>query len=158
MDEPDLFTWLQDWRWHTARDAQTAEAASEVEPLALQVGDIWLALSATPQADVIRVDVLIEPVLEHDVAPWICEELLHWAFSHPYLSDGLQFALAPDGALVACAQLPVEPDMEAPEVHGLLVETVEQANEAWTLIMADALLQAYRADQAPTAGQGHLVV
>ena len=32
----------------------------------------------------------------------------------------------------------------------------KQVNEAWTLIMADALLQAYRAEQAPTAGQASL--
>lgn len=158
MDEPDLVTWLRDWRWTTSHDAQTSEAVPQVEPLALQVDDTWMALSATPQADVIRVDVLIEPELEHEVAPWICEELLRWAFSHPCLSDGLQFALDPDGALVACAQLLVEPDMEAPEVHELLTETAEQVNEAWTLIMADALLRAYRAEQAPAAGQGNLAV
>lgn len=158
MDEPDLFTWLQHWRWNSGHEAQAAQAMHQVEPLALQVGDAWMALSPTPQADVIRVDVLIEPVLEHEVAPWICEELLRWSFSHPYASDGLQFALAPDGALVACAQLALEPGMEAPAVEEQLMETAEQVNEAWTLIMADALLQAYRAEQAPTAGQGSLAV
>jgi hypothetical protein len=158
MDEPDLFTWLQDWRWNTGHDAQTSEAMPHVEPLALQVGDTWMALSATPQADAIRVDVLIEPVLEHEVAPWIFEELLRWSFGHPHFSDGLQFALAPDGALVACAQLAIDPGMEAPEVEELLMETAEQVNEAWTLIMADALLQAYRAEQTPIATQGKLAV
>jgi hypothetical protein len=158
MDEPDLITWLQDWRWNAGHDAQTAEAVPQVEPLALQVGDTWMALSATPQPDVIRVDVLVEPMLEHEVAPWIFEELLRWSFSHPYLSDGLQFALDPDGALVACAQVAVEPGMEAPGVEELLMETAEQVNEAWTLIMADALLQAYRAQQPPTADQGSLAV
>ncbi len=158
MDEPDLFTWLQVWRWNTGHDTQPAEAVPPVEPLALHVGDAWMALSATPQADVIRVDVLIEPELEHEVAPWICEELLRWAFGHPYLSDGLQFALDPDGALVACAQLAIEPGMEAPDVEELLMETAEHVNEAWTLIMADALLQAYRAQQPPTADQGSLAV
>ncbi|AOS79876.1 MULTISPECIES: hypothetical protein [Hydrogenophaga] len=158
MDEPDLFTWLQHWRCNTGHEAQAAQAMPQVEPLALQVGDAWMALSTTQQPDVIRVDVLIEPVLEHEVAPWICEELLRWSFGHPYLSDGLQFALDPDGALVACAQLAIEPGMEAPAVEELLMETAEQINEAWTLIMADALLQAYLAQQPPTAVQGSLAV
>jgi hypothetical protein len=158
MDEPDLFTWLQDWRWTTGHDAQTAEAAPQVQPIALQIGDTWMALSATPQSDVIRVDVLIEPRLEHEVAPWIFEELLRWSFGHPYFGDGLQFAVAPDGALVACAQLALEPGMEPPEVEERLMDAAEQVNEAWTLIMADALLQAYRAEQPPTPAQGNLAV
>lgn len=158
MDEPDLFTWLQAWRWNTDHDAHASEAQPLVEPLALQIGETWMALTATPQAGVLRIDALIEPLLEHEVAPWIFEELLRWSFSHPYPSDGLQFALAPDGALVACTQLAVDPGMEPQDVEALLMETAEQVTEAWTLIMADALLQAYRAEQTPTSGQGHLAV
>ena len=103
MDEPDLFAWLQDWRWNTGHDAQTAEALPQVEPLALQIGDTWMALSATPQADTIRVDVLIEPELEHEVAPWI------WLYTG-YLYTGQQpyvegFVPNPTGSLYSLGQV-----------------------------------------------------
>lgn len=151
MDEPDLATWLRDWRWSVEGDARSAGASALVEPLAVEIDDRWVALSGTSEADTIRVDVVVEAELPVDLVGWIFEELLRWSFGHPYPNDGVQFILAPDGALAACTYLVLKPDTDEDELRELVADIVDQVDEAWTLIMADALLQAHR-DEPPQAG------
>ncbi len=153
MDEPDLATWLRDWRWRTRpTDDAHAIGAMAMAPLSLLVDTHWVTLSATAEPQVLRLDVLLDPLLQPPIAVWLCEQLLRWSFEHLYPDEGLQFGLTPDGTLLASSHLWLEPDSEEEDLRALIEASVDQADEAWTLLMADALLQAYRVQTAAAPG------
>lgn len=152
MDEPDLATWLRDWRWRTRPTDDAGTMA--ISPLALPMDNHWVTLSTTAEPEVLRLDVVLDPLLQPDIAVWLCEQLLRWSFQHLYPEEGLQFSLTPEGTLLASSHLWLEPGSDDDDVRALIEASVDQADEAWTLLMADALLQAYRARaEAPHNGE-----
>jgi hypothetical protein len=146
MNASDLASWLRDWRWRTP-SASDGQGASALAPLALAVDEHWVALSATSEPEVLRLDVVLEPLPDPDLMLWVSEQLLRWSFSHPYPEAGMQFALTPDGVLLASSYLAVDPQTDDEALHELIDASVDQADETWTLVRADALLQAYRQEQ-----------
>ena len=150
MDETDLASWLRDWRWRTPFSPSAADghSAQALAPLALEVDTQWVALSATSEPDVLRLDVVLEPLPDPDLMAWVCEQVLQWSFTSPYPEAGMQFALTPDGVLLASSYLTLDPQTDDKALRELIEAAADQADETWTLLRADALLQAYHQGRA----------
>lgn len=148
MEEPDLSTWLQDWR-HAAR-SEPALGIHSLDPLVVSIGDDnWVTLSATASPEVLRLDMVLEADLPDEVIPWMVRQILHWTFDHPYAETALQFALAPDATLLAYTHLSVSPEDDAPVVMESIHTALDQAEDAWGQILVDALLKAHLEERVP---------
>jgi hypothetical protein len=145
MDEPDLSTWLRDWRWSASQGDDAFNGTRSMDPFTIEIDDDdWVILSATTTPDVLRLDMVLEADLAPEVVPFAVKQILHWTFSHPYAEDALQFALAPDSTLIAYTHLMPGPEDGEEAVMQQMLDAVDQAQEAWTLILVDAMLRAHQ--------------
>lgn len=152
MDEPDLSTWLQDWR-RAAQREQGFDGIHSLDPVIVPIDDEdWVTLSATASPDVLRLDIVLDADLADEVVPWLVRQILHWGFDHPYAESALQFALAPDATLVAFTHLRVVPEDDAATLTQRIRVALDQAEDAWSQILVDALLKTHLETQ-PSAGE-----
>ena len=151
MDEPDLSTWLQDWRLATRREPGF-DGIHSLDPVIVPIDDDWATLSATASAEVLRLDMVLDAELADEVVPWLLRQILQWAFDHPYAESALQFALAPDATLIAFTHLRVAPEDDTGSVTQRIRVALDQAEDAWSQILVDAMLKAHLEAQ-PTAGE-----
>lgn len=155
MEEPDLADWLRQWRLSTeAAPSTTPDAAGSaaLEPLVVLTEDRWTVLSPSAAPRTLRVDVMLDSWLHEGLTSWLYDELLRWSFSNPYVDEALQFACAPDGTLVACTHLHLSPETDGEQLLERLSGVVDQADDAWTLLVAQTLMRAHEADLAEHHG------
>lgn len=158
MDEPDLSTWLRDWRWSASQGDDAFRGTRSVDPITVEIDDDeWVILSATVAPDVLRLDMVLEADVAPEIVPFAVKQILHWSFSHPYAEHALQFALAPDSTLIAFTHLMPQPEDGEEAVMEQMLDAVDQAQEAWTLILVDAMLRAHQEANAPSTRAQELI-
>ncbi len=149
MDEPDLSTWLLHWR-RAAQNGSGSLGALEPDPIVVSIEDEdWVTLSATAFPHALRLDMVLDAELPDEVIPWLVRQILHWTFDHSCADTGLQFALAPDATLVAYTHLTPAPEDGAPAVMERILEAMDQAEDAWSQILVDAMLEAHLEARPP---------
>lgn len=150
MDEPDLSTWLEDWR-RAARSGPGFEGLHGLDPVIVAIEDEdWVTLSATASPDTLRLDMVLEADLPDEVIPWLVRQILHWTFDHPYADTALQFALAPDATLVACTHIRLGSGDDEPQVMARILDAMDAAEDAWSQILVDAMLKTHLETVSPT--------